>query len=76
MNVTEAQEHLMTAEEDVAAVMIHIEVRDPERARDVVNEIAASGDGVTRMAWMVLRLADLLRKQEAANERLHNKDLS
>ncbi len=76
MNVTEAQEHLMTAEEDVAAVMIHIEVRDPERARDVVNEIAASGDGVTRMAWMVLRLADLLRKQEAANERLHNKELS
>lgn len=76
MKVTEAQEHLMTAEEDVAAVMIHIEVRDPERARDVVNEIAASGDGVTRMEWMVLRLADLLRKQEAANERLHNKELS
>lgn len=74
MNVTEAQAHLMTAEEDVAAVMIHIEVRDRERARDVVNEIAASDDGVTRMAWMILRLADLLRKQEAANERLNNKE--
>lgn len=70
MNVTETQEHLMSAEEDVAAVMLHIEAREPERARDVVNIIAAEPDGVTRMAWVILRLSDMLHRQEAANERL------
>lgn len=70
MNVTETQEHLMAAEEDVAAVMLHIEAREPELARDVVHIIAAEPDGVTRMAWVILRLSDMLHRQEAANERL------
>ena len=62
-------EQWLAAEEDVAGLMLHVESGDGERAREFVNALAADG-GVTRLAWALLRCADLLYRQERLNERL------
>lgn len=68
MSAIEEHELRMAAEEDVASVMLHLEAGDHAQARAAVNAISAGDDGWTRMAWAILRLAEMLHRQETKNE--------
>lgn len=60
----------LQAEEDINLLMGWVEAGNIDRARDVINMVAADDFAVTRMAWVIQRLAKLLVDQEAHSQEL------